>query len=155
MITSTRRVSADKPEVQIAFSLDKTSGNASADYYFRHLHACDKDNAIERLTLHSPHDAWLLPKWQQAKPTRSLSCGINSTFAILSKETGAPSILVDLWHLKNKIHLATKSTALSKCFTAIRENALMAAAAWALQHQVSVLIPHCCMIHSFAFRTLA
>ncbi len=29
MITSTRRVSADKPEVQIAFSLDETSGNAS------------------------------------------------------------------------------------------------------------------------------
>lgn len=29
MITSTRRVSADKPEVQIAFSLDETSGNTS------------------------------------------------------------------------------------------------------------------------------
>lgn len=29
MITSTRRVSADKPEVQIAFSLDETSGKAS------------------------------------------------------------------------------------------------------------------------------
>lgn len=29
MITSTRRVSADKPEVQIAFSLNENSGKAS------------------------------------------------------------------------------------------------------------------------------
>lgn len=139
MITSARRLTTDKPEVQISFSLDESSGmllvwglRLTVMLFF--LSTTSPSSVMA-------YTAYLLPKQQPREAsTKPFTCRIHLPFFSV-KQVHRLYFSLSLASYKENIYLDTKPiwSLLSKCFTAIQTNVWMAAAASGFLFNTSLL----------------